>query len=152
MKHAKQSFQTVLQRYGVFEADRYILTSIDTADSAGYTLFAVVYRPCDSIRVIDKYNSQQIHRFAKEDRLFYEPFKQDADGKPLDAIIDWAGIPKELVKIQKGQGIVITLAANSVVNQKRRPDYWENETRWIAGDYLGIVEKQMSDVRQRMGI
>lgn len=152
MKHATKSFQAVLKRYGVHEADRYILTSIDTANNAGYTLFAVVYRPFDSIRVIDKYDSRKTRLFAKEDRLFYEPFQQDITGQPLDTIVDWAGLPREFVKTQKGQSLLITLAANAVVDQKKRPDYWENETRWIDGDYLNIVEKQLNVVRQNMGL
>jgi hypothetical protein len=152
MKHATKSFQAVLKRYGVYEAERYILTSIDTANSDGYTLFAVVYRPSDSIRVVDKYDGRKTRHFTKEDRLFYEPFRQDITGQPLDSIVDWAGLPREYVKTQKGQSLLITLAANAVVEKKRRSDYWENETRWIDGDYLKIVEKQLNGVRQKMRI
>jgi hypothetical protein len=152
MKHATKSFQAVLKRYGVFEAERYILTSIDTANNDGYTLFAVVYRPFDSIRVADKYDGLKTRHFTKEDRLFYEPFQKNIDGQPLDTIVDWAGLPREYVKTQKGQSLLITLAANAVANRKIRSDYWENETRWIDGDYLDIVEKQLNAVRQNMDI
>jgi len=152
MKRATESFQTVLKRYGVTDADRYILTSIDTADNAGFTLFAVVYRPADAIRVIDKYDGSTVRHFSKTDRLFYEPFQVDATGKPLDTVIDWAGIPGEFVKTQKGQGILLTLAANAVVDGKRSPDYWQTEKRWIAGEYQDIIQKRMTDVQKKLSI
>jgi hypothetical protein len=61
MKHATERFQKVLNAYGVNDAEQYILTSIDTANKQGFTLFAVVYRPEDSIRVFDKYNPFEAH-------------------------------------------------------------------------------------------
>lgn len=152
MKHATKYFQTVLNRYGIVDADRYILTSIDTANSEGFTLFAVVYRSSDFIEVIDKYNKKTLRSFSKDDRLFYEPFKKDIDGKNLDIIIDWTGLPKKYVQPQKAQALLITLAANAVINGKRSPEYWENEKRWIAGDYIEIVNKKMNDVKTRMEI
>lgn len=152
MKHATKSFQTVLRRYGVNDAERYILTSIDTANNAGFTLFAVVYRPVDTIHVIDKYDGKSVRRFSKADRLFYEPFQSDVTGKSLDTIIDWAGIHRDFVKTQKGQGILLTLAANAVVDRKRSPNYWQTETRWVAGEYQDIVQKRMAEVQERLKI
>lgn len=152
MKHATKSFQTVLRHYGVRDADRYILTSIDSANDAGFTLFAVVYRPTDSIRVIDKYDGKSVRHFSNSDRLFYEPFQADTTGKPLDTIIDWAGIPREFIKTQKGQSILLTLAANAVVEGEKRTDYWQVETRWIAGEYQDIVERRMTEIQKRMKI
>ena len=92
MKHATDYFQKVLSRYGVRDAGHYILTSIDTANSKGYTLFAVVYRPFDTITVIDKYDGKTLRTFTKEDRLYYEPFERDSRGRSLDTVIDWAGM------------------------------------------------------------
>lgn len=152
MKHATKYFQKVLNRYGIIDADRYILTSIDTANSDGYTLFAVVHRPSDTINVIDKYTENTYRTFSKADRLFYEPFEKDIKGKNLDTIIDWAGLPKKHVQTQKAQALLITLAANSVISGKRSPDYWENERRWIAGDYIEIVNQKMNKVKARMEI
>ena len=152
MKHASEYFQKVLYRYGVSNADNYILTSIDTANSKGYTLFAVVYRPAHAVKVVDKYDGQTIRNFDSSDRLFYEPFAKDVNGKPLDTIVDWAAIPREYFKTQKAQALLLTMAANSVVNEKRSPDYWAIEKRWIAGEYQEITEQKMNAVKNKMKI
>jgi len=152
MKHASEYFQKVLSRYGVPNANRYILTSIDTANAKGYTLFAVVYRPASAIRVIDKYDGTTVRNFEAGDRLFYEPFMKDINGRPLDTLIDWAALPREYIKTQKAQALLLTMAANAVVNEKRSPDYWETEKRWIAGEYEAITEQKMSSVRNKMKI
>lgn len=152
MKHATEFFQRVLHRYGVPESEHYILTSIDTANGDGYTLFAVVYRPADTIRVIDKYDGRTVRVFSREDRLYYEPFARDAEGRPLDVVIDWAGMPRTMVRTQKQQAILMTLAANSVLNGKRSPGYGDVEQQWMAGAYVRLVAERMAYVRERMKI
>lgn len=152
MKHATEYFQKVLRRYGVHDADHYILTSIDTATGKGYTLFAVVYRPQEKIRVLDKADGSTPRTYTREDRLYYEPFAKDANGKKLDVIIDWAGLPREYITTQKGQALMLTMAANSVVNDKRTPDYWDIEKRWIAGEYEAIVDQRMNAIKNKMKI
>jgi hypothetical protein len=152
MKHASEYFQKVLRRYGTPNADKYILTSIDTATPKGFTLFAVVYRPASKITVIDKYDGRTVRNYDSGDRLFYEPFARDINGKPLDTIVDWAAMPREYVSTQKGQALLLTMAANSVVNEKRSPDYWDIEKRWIAGEYQDITEQKMCAVRNKMKI
>jgi len=150
MKHASEYFQKVLVRYGVKDARHYILTSIDTANNMGYTLFAVVYRPHDSITVIDKYDGQTLRTFTSDDRLYYEPYERDSQGRPLDILIDWAGLSKDSYSTQKAQAVLITMAANAVVNEKKSPEYWDDEKRWIAGEYQDIVEQKMNGVRNKM--
>ncbi len=150
MKHATKYFQMVLKRYGIQNADRYILTSIDTANSEGYTLFAVVHRPHDTIDVVDKYNSRHYRTYTKNDRLFYEPFKTDLNGRSLDTVIDWAGMPRDFIQTQKAQAILITIAANAVIDGKKSPDYWEEEEKWIAGAFKEISEDKMIGVRDKM--
>jgi hypothetical protein len=152
MKHATEYFQKVLSRYGVPNAENYILTSIDTANSKGYTLFAAVYRPAGTIKVIDKYDGTTIRTFSKDDRLYYEPFEKDVAGRKIDTVIDWAGLPMDFIKTQKGQALMLTMAANSVVNEKRTPEYWAIEKRWIAGEYEEIVEQKMNSVKNKMKI
>jgi hypothetical protein len=141
-----------LNRYGVSDAGNYILTSIDTANSKRYTLFAVIYRPADTIKVIDKYDASTIRTFSREDKLYYEPFEKDSRGKKLDTVIDWAGLPREFITTQKGQALMLTMAANSVVNKKRTPDYWDIEKRWMAGEFEEIVDQKMSSVKNKMKI
>lgn len=152
MKHASEYFQKVLQRYGVKDPSNYILTSIDTANKDGYTLFAVVYRPAKSIAVIDKYDGKTIRNYTSNDRLYYEPFQSDAKGNALDVIVDWAGIPTSQYNTQKQQAILLTLAANAVASEKMRTDYWANEKSWIDGQYEEILKAQSQKVEKAMGI
>jgi hypothetical protein len=151
MKHATPFFQKVLKQYGVSESNYYILTGIE-ASSGKYTLLAVVYRPTDSIEVMDKREANKKRSLSTVDMLFYEPFQQDATGKSLDTIIDWAALPKESFQTQKAQAILLTLAANAVLNEKRTPEYWDIEKRWLAGKAREIVEQRTKDMNKRMGI
>jgi hypothetical protein len=152
MKHATEYFQKVLKQYGIRQPENYILTSIDTANKDNFTLFAVVYRATKVIEVVDKYDGKTVRRYTSEDRLFYEPFERDLSGRPLDTIVDWAGIPVESYNTQKQQALLLTLAANSVVAEKRRADYWAAERQWIAGAFADIVRKQDEKARQAMKI
>lgn len=152
MKHASEYFQKVLKQHGVEDAQHYILTSIDTANKDGFTLFAVVYRPTDAITVIDKYDGKTVRKFTREDRLFYEPFREDVNGKPLDKIVDWSGIPTESYKTQKEQAVLLTLSANAVASGKSRSDYWNAEGRWIAGEFIEITNQQNKKVEKALGL
>jgi hypothetical protein len=147
MRHASEYFQKVLKRYGVRDPEHYILTSIDTANRQGATLFAVVYRPVTAMTVIDKYDGKTIRRFNAEDRLFYEPFQTDAQGKPLDTVIDWGGLPTDQYTTQKQQAVLLTLAANAVAEGRKRSDYWEAERRWISGAFLEVMKAQDDKVK-----
>jgi hypothetical protein len=151
MKHATQFFQTVLKQYGVAQSNHYILTSIEES-SRQYTLLALIYRSFDTIEVIDKYDGQRIRSFSLTDRLFYEPHAQDSNGNRLDTVIDWAALPLDAIQTQKAQAIFITLAANSVLNDKKKPDYWDIERRWIKGQALEIVEEHAIEMNRRMGL
>ena len=152
MKHASEYFQKILKRYGVPDPEHYILASIDTANKDGATLFAVVYRSANSISIIDKYDGTTTRKYTSEDRLYYEPFETDMNGRPLDVIIDWAGVPVEYSKTQKQQAVLLTLAANAVVEGRKRSDYWAAEKRWIAGNFREIVQQQDDKVRKAMQI
>ncbi len=74
--------------------------------------------------------------------------------RPIDRIevIDWAALSINSIQSQKAQAIFLTLAANSVLNEKRMPEYWEIKKRWLAGDAREIVEQRTKDMNRRMGI
>lgn len=152
MKHATSYLQKVLKQYGVVDYQYYFLTSIDTANREGATLFAVIYRPVNSITVVDKYNHKTVRNFTVKDRLFYEPYRSDFDGNTLDKIVDWAGVPAQSYDTQKMQAVLLTLAANAIADGKIRTDYWDAEKRWIDGEYLKILEKQKLKMSQSMTI
>lgn len=152
MRHASDYFQKVLKRYGVPDPQNYILTSIDTANNQGYTLFAVVYRPTRVISVTDKYDGKTIRNFTSEDRLYYEPFASDTNGKPVDTIIDWAGVPTDQVKTQRQQALLLTLAANAVAEGRKRTDYWDAEKRWIGGQFAAVIKEQEQRVDGKLKV
>ena len=152
ISEATEHFQRVLKGYGVEDYDRYILTAVRTADPEGFTLYAVVHRPVDTIRVLDKYGRRRVRMLHPTDQQYYQPFENDVNGAPLDVVIDWAGVPRTSIKTQKGQAILMTLAANSVLINRRSDDYWEAEPRWIAGEYRTIVAERKADLDARMGI
>lgn len=151
MKQATQFFQKILTQYGVQQSNRYILTSLEEK-SGKYALLAVIYRPSDAIQVINKPDSKTIHSFTPVDSQFYEPYQQDIHGNFLDTIIDWAALSKDFLKTQKAQAILLTLAANSVLNGKKTPAYWQIEQRWLSGNVIEIVEENTENLNKRMGI
>ena len=137
MRNATAHFQKLLRGHGVQNPERYLLTSIKTANKRGYTLYAVIERESIEVNVTDKYDQVSGRTFRHGDRLYYEPYRTDARGRRLDTIIDWAAVPRTTIGTQKGQAILMTLAANSVLNDKHSDDYWDIEARWIAGDRAG---------------
>lgn len=152
MKEATAYFRKILKAHGMPDAERYILTSIDTANEQGYTLFAVVYRPRPAIDVIDRYDGATARSLTVEDRLYYEPYREDRDGKPLDSVVDWAGVPVDSYRTQKLQAVMLTLAANKVMERASRIDYWDIEKRWIAGGFGPICVEQDENLCSVMGI
>ena len=142
-------FQNVLKGYGVPDYDRYIITAVRTADREGYTLYGLVYRPTQRIRVRD--DSGRVRTLGPRDRLYYRPHEIDADGAPLDSVIDWAGVPRTTIRTQKGQAILMTLGANAVLINRRSDDYWDAEWRWIDGYHKEIATERKMYLDQRMG-
>ena len=148
MSEASPHFQNVLRGYGVKDYERYVLTAVRSADRAGYTLYAVIYRPARQIRVLDA--ERRVRTLGPGERPYYRPLERDAEGRALDLVIDWAGVPRTAIKTQKGQAILMTLAANSVLINRRSDDYWDAERRWIAGDYEAVVAKRKVYLDRRM--
>ncbi|MHA1528421.1 MAG: hypothetical protein ACTSVG_05340 [Alphaproteobacteria bacterium] len=148
MRPATHHFQNVLQGYGVDSPENYILTAVRTADRDGYTLYGIVYRTNSSIRVKDA--SGRIRVLTPNDDEFYRPYARDARGQPLDMIIDWAGVPRTSIRTQKGQAVLMTLAANSVVINRRSDDYWAVEKRWMAGGFKSVVAERKAVLDRRM--
>ncbi len=102
--------------------------------------------------MVDKLDPTQVRRYNRDQLEFYQPFAFDAEGNPLDRIIDWAGLPRTNIRTQKAQAILMTLAANSILTDKQRPDYWSIERRWIAGQFYQIAVERDRELRERMGL
>ncbi len=143
-------FQNVLKGYGVPDYDRYIITAVRTADREGYTLYSLVYRPTRQIRVRDA-EGRVLTLGPRDYRRYYRPFERDANGAPLDAVIDWAGVPRTTIRTQNGQAILMTLGANAVLINRRSDDYWATERRWIDGYHKEIATERKTYLDRRMG-
>lgn len=148
MKSATQHFQAVLRGHGVANPESYVLTAIRTADREGYTLYALVHRPSSSIRVRDQRG--RLRTLTPQDIDYYRAYRQDATGRALDLVIDWAGVARTSISTQKGQAILLTLAANSVLINRRTDDYWTIERRWMSGDYQNVVAERQKDIDRRL--
>ena len=46
----------------------------------------------------------------------------------------------------------MTVAANSVLVNRRSDEYWDVERHWIAGDHRTIVDERRAYLDQRMGV
>ena len=152
MRSATAFFRGMMRRYGEVNANEYVLTAIRTADAQGFALYALCHRPVDRVQVIDKLDPTQVRRYDANDLAFYQPYLRDVDGRRLDTVIDWAGMPRTNIRTQKAQAILMNLAANSILNEKRTQDYWDIERRWIAGQFYAIAERRDRELRERMGI
>ncbi len=139
MREATGRFQQVLRGYGVQNYEDYILTALRSADRDGYTLYAVINRPAGAGRRSPRQGD------------YFRPHQRDAHGRPLDIVIDWAGVSRSSIKTLKEQAILMTIAANSVLTNKRSNDYWSTEKRWRAGDFRRIVANRKAYLLQRLG-
>jgi hypothetical protein len=147
---ATRYFQRVLRGYGVANYDRYFITAVRSADRDGYTLYALVYRPSARITVRDE-TGRVVTLDPSDVRAYYHPFGRDADGAVLDTVIDWAGVPRTAVATQKGQAMLLTLAANSVIINRRAEEFWKVRRRWIAGQYRAIANERKREIVRRIG-
>lgn len=145
---ATRHFQKVLLGYGVEDPQNYILTAVRTADRQGYTLYGLVYRPETRIRVRD--SGGRIVTLTPKDDGFYQPYARDAQGRPLDMVLDWAGVPRTSIRTQKGQAILMTLAANSVLINRRSDDFWVVEKQWRAGQFRQVATERKAALDSRM--
>ena len=149
MPSATAYFRNVLRGHGVADVDSYLLTAVRTADTQGYTLYALVHRPQRSITV--RTADGRIRTLTAQDQEFWRPYRLDAQGRTLDMVIDWAGVQRTLISNQKGQAILLTLAANSVLMNRRSDEYWSIENRWLNGDYQSVVAERKREIDRRTG-
>ncbi len=142
MKEATLYLQKILKDYGRQDYEEYLLTSIDTVRDKGYVLFAVVKRPSRSISVSVTSGGESERQLGGDDPEFYLPYRTDATGNPLDTIVDWAGLPNDCYSTQQSQAILMTLAANQVLKDKIRQDYWTAQEQWLKGNFARVIREQ----------
>jgi len=148
MKGATMHFRELLRGHGVAFPQNFVLVKVGTADSKGYTLYALVHRPAQTIRIRDA--AGRIFTLTERDDAFYRPYRTDINGQLLDVPIDWAGVPRTTIATQKGQALLMTLAANSVLLNAKADEFWSIEKRWRQGDYRRIVAERQAEIERRM--
>jgi len=152
METATKYLQNILKAKGVSDSENYFLTSIDSAKAFGFTLIAAVQRPKKEITVIDKFGASAESTITCDDPPFYQPYRFDCKGNPLDTVYEWAAVPNDCFEKQGHQAILLTLTANKLLEKKPKTNYWPAERKWILGDYKSVVVDQDYMVCQQLGI
>jgi len=147
MKSATAHFRQVLRGHRVFQPEDFVLTAVRTADTQGYTLYALVHRPQRPITV--RTANGTVRTLTDRDQEFYRTYRTDAQGRALDVVIDWAGVHRSSISTQKGQAVLLTLAANSVLINRRSDEYWGIEQRWTGGQYQAVVSERQREIDRR---
>ena len=150
MKDATEHFQKILKRYGLKNYSQYVLTAIDT--DKDYMLYATIERKVNFIKVFDKEKGTKVLSLNPDDPKYYEPYEKDTLDNPLDVIVDFGAVLKKDAYTQKTQSILLTMAANSVLEKKKSPNYWIIEKRWLKGDTKAIMEESEANIDKRIGI
>lgn len=152
MGTATRYLQNILKAKGLSDAENYFLTGIDSAKGLGFTLIAAVHRLGKDIRVYDKFGASNEYTLTCDDPPFYQPYRFDCEGNPLDTVYEWAAVPNDCFEKQGQQAILLTLTANKILENKPKTDYWEAERKWIAGNFMSVVVDQDYMVCQALGI
>jgi hypothetical protein len=152
MSTASRYLQNILKSKGVADADNYFMTSIDSARSFGFTLIAAVYRPDETLIVFDKFGASSENTLTCDDPPYYQPYRFDCRGKPLDIVYEWAAVPNDCFDKQGHQAILLTLTAGKILEKNPKTNYWEAERKWIAGNYKSVVIDQDYMVCRELGI
>jgi hypothetical protein len=151
---ANQAFQRLLVSQGMSEetARTYVLVgNYSHAWSRGQILLAVERRDVGSqpFRVSGKRTSI-VTTFRPDQRGWYEAYERDVEGRPLDEVLDWAAMEYALLRQDKVVATLMVLAAEAVKADKRAPDYWMAERRWLAGDTSAVMQESVEKVRRAL--
>ena len=60
-------------------------------------------------------------------------------------------MPRTSVATQKGQAVLLTIAANSVLINRRSDDFWAVDRRWRDGAFRQIAERRRMAMERRLG-
>ena len=149
---ANRSLQRLLVQQGMpeSEAKRYVLTgNYRYAFSRNEILLAVVYRPNgEQPFKVDAKQTGIPTTFRPNQRGWYEPYVKDADGQPLDEVVDWVAMDYKSLRQEKVVATLMVLSVESIKSGKRSPDYWQAEVPWMAGRTAEVM--RLSRDRARM--
>jgi len=140
---ANTALQRLLVSQGMPEAKakNYVLVgNYQYAFTRGQILLAVVYRhPGEQPFRVAAKQTQIPTTFRPGQRGWHEPYQADADGRPLDEVIDWAAIDYKLLREEKIVATLMVLAAEAIKSGKRSPEYWDVERPWMSGETARIM-------------
>ena len=135
---ANSALQRLLVSQGMPEAKakNYVLVgNYQYAFTRGQILLAVVYRhPGEQPFRVSAKQTQIPTTFRPGQRGWHEPYQADADGHPVDEVIDWAAIDYKWLRQEKIVATLMVLAAEAIKSGKRSPDYWDVERPWMDGE------------------
>lgn len=154
IRKATQIFQRLLVSQGMPEAtaQHYVLTgNYNYALTRGHILMTVVYRHpgMQPFRVVSKHTGIET-TFRPQHRGWSEPYQRDANGQVIDEVIDWAGMEYALLRRDKVVTTLMVLAAEAVKSDKRSPEYWQVEQRWMAGETTEIIRESFEKVKSAL--
>ena len=151
MTEATRAFQRLLVSQGMPEdkAQHYVLGGVYThVLSRNHILLAVTYRHPghQPFRVVSKHTGIAT-TLRPDQRGWREPYERDVNGQVIDEVIDWVGIEYTLLRQHKVVATLMSLAAEAVKSDKRSPDYWDAERRWLAGESEQVMRESPARVK-----
>jgi len=151
MLDATRAFQRLLVSQGMPEdtARHYVLGGVYThARTRGHILLSVAYRHpgMEPFRARSKHTAI-VTTFRPEHMGWREPYERDARGQVVDEVIDWVAMDYAALRQDKVVAMLMVLAAEAVKTEKRSPDYWSVEPRWMTGDTARIVHESAARVK-----
>jgi hypothetical protein len=154
MTEVNQAFHRLLVSQGMADdkAKHYVLAgNYRHAWTRNEILLAVIYRHpgAQPVRVTSK-TTGILTTFRPDQRAWHEPYERDAAGRPLDEVIDWAGLEYSVLRHDKAVAALLVLAAEAVKADKRATEYWSTERRWVSGESAAIRQESIEKVRRAL--
>jgi hypothetical protein len=151
MLDATRAFQRLLASQGMPEdtARHYVLGGVYThVRSRGHILLSVAYRHpgMELFRARSKHTAI-VTTFRPEHMGWREPYERDVRGQVVDEVIDWVAMDYAALRQDKVVAMLMVLAAEAVKSEKRSPDYWAIESRWLTGDTERVIHESAARVK-----
>jgi hypothetical protein len=154
MLEATRAFQRLLVSQGMPEekARHYAIVGDYThVRTRGHLLVAVVYRhtSMEAFRVRSK-ETGIVTTLRPEQASWRSAYEHDLNGRVIDEVIDWAGIEYASLRQDRVVATLMVIAAESVKSGKRSPEYWQVETRWVAGATTQVMAESSAKVKRAL--
>lgn len=156
MMEATRAFQRLLISQGMQanSAQHYAIVGDYThVRTRGHILLAVVHRHsgAQAFRVKSKHTGIAT-TFRPENQGWAGAYERDLNGQVIDEVIDWAAIEYQALQHDKVVATLMVIAAEAVKAEKRSPDYWQAERRWLNGESTQLMGESASKVKRALSI